>query len=206
MTDHHPYVASSTIVRQVQRTRRRLQKAIGDSPVTAKYDAATRKLANATSRSGLVSSIERARRWTVQTSLHRWLTSEPDPDVIVVDLRESWTFGPVIAALDRLGRPLAAAWDDATVAGLAHGIEDVRLRTIGVVATAAIPTSLVFTTALTGLSQATVGWHLIVLGLALLVTRGRHSLGEVSETRFGRALIAVFEPPEPPADRDGPQQ
>jgi hypothetical protein len=32
----------------------------------------------------------------------RWLTAEPDPDVIVIDLRETLTVGPVIAVLDWL--------------------------------------------------------------------------------------------------------
>jgi hypothetical protein len=34
--------------------------------------------------------------------IHRWLTAEPDPDVIVVDLRETVTVGPVILVLDRI--------------------------------------------------------------------------------------------------------
>jgi hypothetical protein len=43
----------------------------------------------------------------------------------------------------------------------------------------------------------TPGW-LIVAGLAVLVTRERRSASELAETRVGRALIAAFEPPEPP--------
>jgi hypothetical protein len=34
--------------------------------------------------------------------VRRWLTAEPDPDVIVVDLRETVTVGPVILVLDRI--------------------------------------------------------------------------------------------------------
>jgi hypothetical protein len=33
--------------------------------------------------------------------LYRWLTADPDPDVIVIDLRETRTVGPVIELLDR---------------------------------------------------------------------------------------------------------
>lgn len=33
--------------------------------------------------------------------LYRWLTAETEPEVIVTDLSETWTVGPVIAALDR---------------------------------------------------------------------------------------------------------
>jgi hypothetical protein len=34
--------------------------------------------------------------------LYRWLTTEPEPAVIVIDLRETRTVGPVLALLDRL--------------------------------------------------------------------------------------------------------
>lgn len=45
-------------------------------------------------------------RWTRQSWLYRWLTAEPEPDVIVIDLRETWTVGPVITVLDAvLGWP-----------------------------------------------------------------------------------------------------
>lgn len=35
-----------------------------------------------------------------------WLTAEPEPEVIVIDLRETYTIGPLIAALDRVTRVL----------------------------------------------------------------------------------------------------
>lgn len=47
----------------------------------------------------------------VRTSfLYRWLTKEPEPDVIVIDLRETYTIGPIIALLDRVIDWLAPAW------------------------------------------------------------------------------------------------
>lgn len=39
--------------------------------------------------------------------LYRWLTAEPDPQVVVIDLRETYTVGPLIAALDRVARVVA---------------------------------------------------------------------------------------------------
>ena len=39
----------------------------------------------------------------------RWLTAEPDPDVIVIDLRETRTVGPFILALDYVVDRLVAA-------------------------------------------------------------------------------------------------
>lgn len=33
--------------------------------------------------------------------LYRWLTAEPEPQVVVIDLRETYTVGPLLAVLDR---------------------------------------------------------------------------------------------------------
>ena len=33
--------------------------------------------------------------------IYRWLTKEPEPEVIVIDLRETWSVGPFIRTIDR---------------------------------------------------------------------------------------------------------
>ena len=65
---------------------------------------------------------------------------------------------------------------------------------------------LLVTFALAGLAGAiltggTPGGWLVVLGLGLLATRERRSVNELTGTRVGKAVIAAFEPPEPP-ERD----
>jgi hypothetical protein len=51
-------------------------------------------------------------RWIRSSWLYRWLTAEPEPDVIVIDLRETYTVGPVLAALDRAVERAAPRWRD----------------------------------------------------------------------------------------------
>jgi hypothetical protein len=41
---------------------------------------------------------------------YRWLTKEPEPEVIVIDLRETRTIGPVLAILGRVIEPVERAW------------------------------------------------------------------------------------------------
>ena len=41
---------------------------------------------------------------------YRWLTKEPEPEVIVIDLRETYAVGPFIALLDRLLPHIEQAW------------------------------------------------------------------------------------------------
>jgi hypothetical protein len=46
---------------------------------------------------------------------YRWLTKEPDPEVIVIDLRETYTVGPFIALLDRIIPHIEDAWRQSRV-------------------------------------------------------------------------------------------
>ncbi|WP_353635031.1 hypothetical protein ABSL23_05815 [Halobacterium sp. NMX12-1] len=84
--------------------------------------------------------------------LYRWLTAEPDPDVIVIDLRETYTVGPFIAILDRIVETFVPYYRQSL---LKRGID-----------------------ALTALAA------------------------RAADTRPGRLLVALFEPPEPPDHSD----
>lgn len=65
------------------------------------------------------SRTSRAARWlstAVRNSYgYRWLTREPDPEVVVIDLRETWTVGPVIRVLDRLVDWVTPYWRESTL-------------------------------------------------------------------------------------------
>lgn len=51
---------------------------------------------------------------------YRWLTKEPDPEVIVIDLRETYTVGPFIALLDRIIPHIEDAWQHSRVGSIAE--------------------------------------------------------------------------------------
>ena len=99
----------------------------------------------------------RTARWlstAVRASfLFRWLTKEPEPEVVVIDLRETWTVGPAIYVLDLL------------------------------------------------VDRATPYWRASTLkrGLDGLVTLGER----VADTKYGRLLVKLLEPPEPQDRSDG---
>lgn len=98
-------------------------------------------------------SLGRAAGDVVRESyVYRWLTKEPEPEVVVIDLRETWTVGPVIGALDRVVDRVAPHWRRSTVKSSLDRV-------------------------------------------AALVGRGLR-------TRLGRLLVALLEPPEPPASAD----
>jgi hypothetical protein len=62
-------------------------------------------------------------RWVRASYLYRWLTAEPDPEVIVIDLRETYAVGPFLTLLDRLVGPLSRLYQHSTLQRLASGIE-----------------------------------------------------------------------------------
>lgn len=73
-----------------------------------------------TGRSSTARSLAgRLSQWVRAGYLYRWLTAEPDPDVVVIDLRETYAVGPVIALVDRLVAPLGRLYRDSTLQRLA---------------------------------------------------------------------------------------
>ena len=137
------------------------------------------------------------------SALYRWLTAEPDPEVIVIDLRETRTLGPVLRVLDRVIHMfVGAAAGSRVVERGRDGYAVVRrapVRTagFGLVAVGVVHTVVV------AFGGATV-WD-IVVGLTLLVV-GLAAMQETRdwaalwETRPVRLVIAALEPPEPPAE------
>lgn len=98
--------------------------------------------------SGFARASREGTDWARASFLYRWLTKEPEPDVVVIDLRETLSVGPFIALLDRVLRWIVPYW-----------AQSIPGRVLG----------------------ALVDW------------------GErVADTRVGRLLVAVLEPPEPP--------
>lgn len=138
--------------------------------------------------------------------LYRWLTAEPDPEVIVIDLRETWTVGPFIRLLDAILDRLLPALDDSRLAAAARTV--VR-RTL---AAPAVVTGVALLAAGLGLglvsvAAGTLGTTRLGVAVALAVagvvaTRERRSWAELRETRPVELLVAALEPPEPP-DRSG---
>lgn len=88
--------------------------------------------------------------------LYNWLTAEPEPEVIVIDLRETYMIGPFIKLLGWAIEKATPWYRDST---LKRGVDAIV------------------------------------------------ALGErATETRVGELLIALLEPPEPPAEDERTQQ
>lgn len=134
--------------------------------------------------------------------LYRWLTAEPDPDVIVIDLRETWTVGPFIRLLDAVLDQLLPALDDSRLATAVRAGVRHTLAAPAVVGGLAVLTGGLLL-ALVSVAGGTLG--ITRLGLAVgavvagvVATRERRSWAALRETRPVELLVAALEPPEPP--------
>ena len=134
--------------------------------------------------------------------LYRWLTAEPDPDVIVIDLRETWTVGPFIRLLDAVLDRVLPALDDSRLATAARAA--VRYTLAAPVAVGGLGVlALGLLLALGSVAAGTLGTTRLGLAAGLVVagaaaTRERRSWAALRETRPVGLLVAALEPPEPP--------
>ncbi|WP_121821394.1 hypothetical protein [Halostella salina] len=76
--------------------------------LAAGYDGSAVRAAAAGVARRARSVARTAGRWVRGSWLYRWLTAEPDPEVIVIDLRETYTVGPFVRLLDRIVPPIAS--------------------------------------------------------------------------------------------------
>ncbi|OYR59033.1 hypothetical protein [Halorubrum halodurans] len=138
--------------------------------------------------------------------LYRWLTAEPDPDVIVIDLRETWTVGPFLRILDRVLDLLIGAVEGSIVAtAAATAVERTRetpLRVAGALAVGA--GSIAFLAAVAGdaVSRTLLAGALVLYAVGFVAMRDRRSWSELRDTRPVELLIRALEPPAPPETDD----
>lgn len=129
---------------------------------------------------------------------------EPEPEVIVIDLRETWTVGPVIMVLDWV---IGYVERTADGSGVVAGFEGLYVRTLK----APLPMAgrgLVVLAVFAGLA-ATVSRSIAILGVAVLcglsglvALQDDRSWAELKQTRAVELLIATFKPSAPPGERE----
>lgn len=143
--------------------------------------------------------------WISGAWLYRWLTAEPEPDVIVIDLRETRLVGPVLAVLDWCVARLSTTGDSSLLAAIARRsyrlIVDRPVQLVSVIL-GGITLALVAMLVITGSASILLVGVVVLLAIcAALGSRVTSSWADLRETRAVGLLVAAFEPPEPP-DRD----
>ncbi|XGI82711.1 hypothetical protein ACEU6E_05345 [Halorutilales archaeon Cl-col2-1] len=154
------------------------------------------------------SKLSRIGRSTVEVSesswLYRWLTAEPEPEVVVIDLRETLTVGSLIELVDRAVSFLVPAWVrsrvHATVSETYAYVRDETVRSISLVVLASVLVNTSVSLVLGDLTNTGFVLRFGVGSLSVLGVRSHVSWDEIAESKPAKLLIAVLEPPEPPRD------
>ncbi len=155
--------------------------------------------------SGRLRSVASRAETTVRNSrLSQWLTAEPEPEVIVIDLRETYTVGPIIRVIDRAIPHLERAWRN-SVAGRAtrktmQTSTDAPVRVASALVLGFLAARLALTWPIG--SQTALGVYAGLAALALVGLTVDWTLSELAESRVGHLIRAALEPPEPPEDAD----
>lgn len=142
-------------------------------------------------------------RWVRGSRFVGWFLVAPEPGVVRIDPRETALLGPPLrlarGAGERLGRRPAGSRLHGVASSTADRVAAAPLRWLGVALAAGALVAVLVRAAVGDVA----GGPLLVLGVALLLTRERRSAPELAATRFGRALEGAFEPPAESRDGDG---
>ncbi|SFH44737.1 hypothetical protein SAMN04488066_104121 [Halorubrum aquaticum] len=145
--------------------------------------------------------------WVRSSAIYAWLTAEPDPEVIVIDLRETWTVGPFLKILDWVIDFLIGAMGGSIFAKAAGAAvsqtRETPLRVGGGFTLLAGLALFLVTVAGDAVSTTLLVGALVVSTVGAVGLRDRRSWGELRDTRVVELLIRALEPPAPPEGADG---
>jgi hypothetical protein len=122
MGERDSTLAENSLVVAVVRDLQDLGRWLESSSVVRSYRRLTARLHTSASNSALAHVLALFTTWVCNSFIYNWLTKEPEPDVIVIDLRETYTVGPVIAILDRLAPTLERVWHESGVHRLLEAV------------------------------------------------------------------------------------
>lgn len=162
----------STAVRTVTRLRDAVQRAVATSRSASVVERLTESLRAHDDGSVVARGAKTLGRWTRASALSRWLTTEPEPRQVVIDLRESVFVGPVVATASPLYRRLDSALHHSrvTASPVSTGCRRV-VASVSLVLFVALLTESVLSLAAGSLQRTALGLRLLGLALTLAGTR-----------------------------------
>ena len=180
----------------------------------AKHDAnQTIKSQSPVHQSTVYQIIAGGKEYLRSAWLYRWLTKEPEPDVIVIDLRETRSVGPVLARIDRVLTALTPALLRSTVSRVWYrGQRQLQQRPIRTASFGAIAGVIMGLLVMTTIATVSVPAVLLLTAVLIGALRGTQSdmtLQECKQTRWYGYLQRIgqaFVPPEPPEQQEPTQQ
>ena len=150
--------------------------------------------------------VRTSRRVVIRSYIYRWLTADPDPGTVVIDLRAT-VLGQFVALLDYLLARTAAAIDDSRTvrrAGrLAATVRAAPVRVVGVAVTVTCATGVLVATVAGGRSPSRVVALAVLAAVGLGMLRVTASWNELLQSDLGCRLASVVAPPRADEADDG---
>lgn len=91
-----------------------LNDAATNSSLQSTHNSVTADIDHAT----LYRVLQTASSWAQSASVYHWLTKEPEPEVVVIDLRNTYAVGPAIRMADLLFETLAPIYPNSAIASV----------------------------------------------------------------------------------------
>lgn len=202
-------VSNATTVQLLRTVAAQFHTAFDRSLTGNRARQAYRTARSAVAASRLTDGAQRSLQTVKASWLFRWLTDEPEPDVVVIDLRETVVVGPVLAVLDGFFSVAERGSDRALTVKLYETVADLLrarpIQMISVASLAAVLSGVALLAVLGGLTTRAAGLGLVFASLALAGSRVTASWEDVTDSRLFEVLVALLEPPkplEPPEERE----
>lgn len=201
MIDWDRVRANSRLVRMLLASRHRLASAWQHATVATVLTAITTTFDRAGENSRLLGAGSTVQRWGRNAWLFGWLTAESEPDVIVVDLRETRTVGPILAVLDWLVGRLRGPWRRSGVrSGLGTVANSNSVKVLSIVVLVALLVNTIGSFVSGSLSAVGLVARAALAGFALVGTQVPRSA--IVNSRAYRVTKAVLEPPAAESKQD----
>ncbi|MFC7231555.1 hypothetical protein ACFQMM_09320 [Saliphagus sp. GCM10025308] len=194
-----PGADDSTIKRH---SRSFVARATESSVIASRGRAVQRFVTRAGRSARVVGGATVLARYVTSSSVYRWFTAEPEPEVIVIDLRETRTVGPIFAILDRAIAFVTAGLTTSRIARIGRSIADRvcarPIRVLGLCLLSALLSSFLLLTVTDAITVPLAVVHGLLALVAAAGTRSNATLEDLRSSRAAALLSAVLEPPEPP--------
>ena len=175
---------------------------VRNSTVGTYATALERRFAAAATTARVTTVTTPLRSYLAGSFVYEWFTAEPDPDVLVIDLRETASVGPLLDAVDRVVGTLRPGVSSAALVDGGYRIGSaLRERPVRVASLALFGVVLgsVFALAASGdPGPRSITALVLLAGIAAVGMRSTATWADVRESRLMRMLAAAFEPPAPP--------
>lgn len=125
--------------------------------------------------------------------LYGWLTKEPEPNVVVIDLRETLSVNPFLELLDNVLDSVVPAWISSRIHRLiettVNHIRKAPVRVLSLASLAILTAYLVVGTATGTLSTTSLAFGLLLALILAFGTKVTHSWNEIKQSPITRTIL-----------------